>query len=439
MSNPWTPLHAALTLPKGPLTYDHIVLAVAAGVVEEAALDWKQELPQRGKIDETTKDIAAMANSGGGVIVYGVAESSGRAESVSHVSVNEAARVMILSAAASAQPMVQGMELRALPSSEGSEEGVVVAIVPGSPNAPHMVGQKHLYGAPVRNGPTTVWLDERSIERAYAERFSLRSSRKVLLESMVEDLKDRLHLPGKTWLLGVATPLAPTTTHNNDLSRQEVSEVLTASFRRSVQLTRNEDDIERPLARISRYAERLKVGRRRFIAETIFGEGPAKRSERAHTEIHHDGSLGLALSMDQSLETFRFGRPHVPLPKGENQELLEWAVETFCADLVSLAYEAMQRSQGAGAFGLRIETTHSGHQPFVLVGQYRIDGVLLDQSKIGQHHNGRTIPRVHPVESEILPSATQEDLLGIARSMALEILEQFGAESLHYLSVPTTD
>lgn len=437
MTNPWTPLHAALTLPKGPLTFEHIVLAVAAGVVEEAALDWKQELPQRGKIDETTKDIAAMANSGGGVIVYGVAESSGRAESISPVSVNEAARVMILSAAASAQPMVQGMELRALPSSEDSDEGVVVAIVPGSPNAPHMVGQKHLYGAPVRNGPTTVWLDERSIERAYAERFSLRSSRKDLLESMVDDLKDRLHLSGKTWLLGVATPLAQAT-HNNDLSRQEVSEMLTASGRRSVKMTKNNSDIERPLARISHYSERLKVGRRRFIAETIFGEGPAKRSEQAHTEIHHDGSLGLALSMDQSLETFSFGRPHVPLRKGEYQELLEWAVETFSADLVSLAYEAMQRSQSAGAFGLRIETTQSGHQPFVLVGQYRIDGVLLDQAKIGQDHNGRTIPRVHPVESEILPSDTQEDLLAIARSMALEILEQFGAESLHYLSSPTT-
>lgn len=437
MSNLWTPLHAALNLPKGPLTYEHIVQAVAAGVVEEAGLDWKQELPQRGKIDETTKDIAAMANSGGGVIVYGVAESSGRAEAVSPVSIMETARLMILSAAASAQPMVQGLELRALPSSGDSEVGVVVAIVPGSPNAPHMVGQKHLYGAPVRNGPTTVWLDERSIERAYAERFSLRSSSKALLESMVEDLKDRLHLPGKTWLLGVATPLAPVT-HNNDLSRQEVSEMLVVSRRRSARMTRNNNDIERPLARISAYSEQLKVGRRRFIAETAYSEGPSNRSKQAHAEIHHDGSLGLALSMDQSIETFSFGRSHVPLPKGEYQELLEWAVETFASDLVSLTCEAMQRSQGAGAFGLRLEASQSGHQPFVLVGQYRMDGVLIDPSKIGQDHKGRTIPRVHPVESEILPSDTEEEILGIARSMALEILEQFGADSLYTLSTPTT-
>ncbi|NVN00042.1 helix-turn-helix domain-containing protein [Arthrobacter sp. SDTb3-6] len=438
MTNPWTSLHAALNLPKGVLTYEHIVQAVTAEVGEDAGLDWKRDLPQRGKVHETTKDIAAMANSGGGVIVYGVAEdSAGRAESISPVSVIEADRLMILSAAAAAQPMVPGLKLYPLSSSEESEVGVVVAIVPGSPNAPHLVGQKHLYGAPVRNGPTTIWLDERSIERAYAERFSLRSSRNDLLETMVEDLKDRLDLPDQTWLLGVATPLAPTSKHS-DVNRQEVYEMLKASRRRSVEMTQKDGDLDRPLSRIRHSPERLKVGRRRLIAETAFIEGPDNRSEEAHVEIHHDGSVGVALKSDQGHETFRFGRPKEILPKGEYQEILEWTVESFAADIVSLAYEAMQKGQNAGAFGLRIEATRSGTQPFILVGPRRSGGVLLDPSQVGQDYSGRTIPRLHPVESEILPSDTEEDLLAIARSMALEIIEQFGAESLHYLSLPTT-
>lgn len=66
MSNPWAPLHAALDLTKEPLTYEHLVKALAAEVGEEAGRDWKQELPGRDGVAETTKDIAAMANSEGG-------------------------------------------------------------------------------------------------------------------------------------------------------------------------------------------------------------------------------------------------------------------------------------------------------------------------------------------------------------------------------------
>lgn len=437
MSNPWTPLHAALDLPKGPLTYEHIVKAVAAEVGEEAGLDWKQQLPGRGKVPETTKDIAAMANSGGGVIVYGVAESSGRAEVISPVSLLETARSTVLVAAAAARPIVQGMILVPLSSSEDSDEGIVVAIIPGSPDAPHLVGQGPMFGVPVRNGSTTIWLDERAIERAYAERLSLRSSRKELLESMVEDLKDRLDLPNQTWLVAVATPLAPTRQHK-DLGRQEVSEMLKASRRRAVQMTPKHGDLDRPLSRIHYGTGRLRTGRRRLIAETVYINGPDARSDEAHVEIHHDGSIGLALKSDQSHETFRFSRPKVTLSKNDYREILEWTVETFAADIVSLAYEAMQKGWNAGPVGLRIEAARDGQQPFILVGLNRHNGVLLDQSQVGQDPNGRTIPRIHPVESEILPSDTEEDILGIARSMALEILEQFGAESLHYLSAPAT-
>lgn len=438
MSNPWTPLHAALTLSKGPLAYEHIVQAVSAGVVEEAGLDWKQELPQRGNVDETTKDIAAMANSGGGIIIYGVAESSGRAESVSHVSVVEADRSMILAAAAQAHPMVQGMELHALPGSEGSVEGVVVAIVPGSPNAPHMVGQKHLYGAPVRNGPTTVWLDERAIERAYSERFNLRSSRNSLMVAMADDLRDRLSLiNGETWLVGVATPLAPLS-RQSDLSRSEASELLNLGEAHSRKMIGKAAEFSWALGEVESLPELLRVGRRRWVAETIYRDGPDSRSEDVHAELHHDGSIGLAIKTNPAYETVRFTRPTVPLDKESYKEILDVAVETFAADIVSLTYEAMQKCQNAGTFSLRIEAAREGKAPFVLIGLDHGRPSWFIGDEVGQDPKGRTIPRFHPVESEIRPSDTEEDLVGIARSLALEIVEQFGTQSLHYLALPTT-
>ncbi|MEV8183417.1 RNA-binding domain-containing protein [Specibacter sp. NPDC078692] len=410
---------------------------MAAGVHEEADLDWKQELPGRGSSPETTKDIAAMANSGGGVIVYGVAETSGRADAINEVSIHEADRAILLAAAAAARPIVQGMALVPLASSEGASTGVVVAIVPGSPNAPHLVGEGNRMGVPARNGATTIWLDERAIERAYSERFNLRASRYDLLSTMVDDLKDRLKLSGTTWLVGVATPVAPIRQHN-ELSLQEVHVMLQGSLRRSLAMTPGSDDLGRALAGISSIPEMMRVGRRRWIADSKYVHEPDSRSDEAHVEVHHDGSLGLAVKTDQSYTSMLFTRPKAPLPKGEYQEMLEWSIEAFAADIVSLTYEAMQKSQNVGPFSIRIEAARDTDKPFVLIGPNRSLMGWTDRSEVGQDLSSRTIPRFHPVESEIRPSDTEEVLIDIARSIAFEIVEQFGVGSLRYLASPAT-
>jgi hypothetical protein len=60
----------------GPLTDEMIDEAVAQGIAETDDLDWKTRLPPTRGLNESDfpKDIAAMANSGGGVIVYGITE-----------------------------------------------------------------------------------------------------------------------------------------------------------------------------------------------------------------------------------------------------------------------------------------------------------------------------------------------------------------------------
>jgi Putative DNA-binding domain len=73
----FTPLHRSLGLPPSELTDAILEAAVAAGVMETDDLDWKSELPPvRGILQtDVPKDIAAMANSGGGMIVYGIDEA----------------------------------------------------------------------------------------------------------------------------------------------------------------------------------------------------------------------------------------------------------------------------------------------------------------------------------------------------------------------------
>lgn len=73
----FTALHRTLGLPPSPLNDEILEAAVAAGVVEAADLDWKSRLPAAKGLanGEFPKDVAAMANANGGVIVYGVEES----------------------------------------------------------------------------------------------------------------------------------------------------------------------------------------------------------------------------------------------------------------------------------------------------------------------------------------------------------------------------
>ena len=73
----FTALHRVLGRGPGPLTDELLDSAVAAGATESDDLDWKSELPPQKGLPQTDfpKDVAAMANSGGGVIVFGVHES----------------------------------------------------------------------------------------------------------------------------------------------------------------------------------------------------------------------------------------------------------------------------------------------------------------------------------------------------------------------------
>ena len=56
--------------------------AVAGRQRERADLDFKAALPPRDKNRDLAKDLAAMANAGGGTIVVGISERAGRADQV---------------------------------------------------------------------------------------------------------------------------------------------------------------------------------------------------------------------------------------------------------------------------------------------------------------------------------------------------------------------
>ena len=113
-----------------PLTDELLDAAVSSGVVETNDLDWKSELPPAKGLPQTDfpKDVAAMANSGGGVIVFGVRESQKAAtERVDVGEFDEAYERSLRSAAITAiSPPVFGLNVHRL-GTEGARAVVVEA------------------------------------------------------------------------------------------------------------------------------------------------------------------------------------------------------------------------------------------------------------------------------------------------------------------------
>jgi hypothetical protein len=144
-------------------------LELAIGVqVENASLDFKSELPPKGKIRDLAKDAAAMSIDGG-VVLVGLAEEDGVATAITPIELKGAMERVQQVIDANVSPALP-VEVTPLREKDGDEEGVLVISVPASWSAPHEYESRF----PTRAGATTRYLGEREIEALYARRWELR-------------------------------------------------------------------------------------------------------------------------------------------------------------------------------------------------------------------------------------------------------------------------
>lgn len=140
MARSWTRLHEFLGSPPGPVTYDMVAEAVQRKLGESDDLDWKQKLPPsspvKGEWNEFAKDVAAMANTRGGLLVYGVSDTIDMVgldlSTVDDKQLGQWLRVHL-------QPTVSGVSYLKLAATDGSGKDVLVVDVPASETAPHFL------------------------------------------------------------------------------------------------------------------------------------------------------------------------------------------------------------------------------------------------------------------------------------------------------------
>jgi hypothetical protein len=294
-------------------------------VAERTDLDWKRQLPLTApKVEakakqaqqlELAKDIAAMANSGGGMVVYGVQEATAAGTSAAEAIVgvgfvDEGTTRDIRRVAGNLiYPPVVGLDLIPVAPEADPEGGVLVLLVPDSVDRPHLVHPSNgqdWFGSPYRHGPDTEWMVERQLAAAYAERDSGRRRRIKEFDARFTEFTDSLdQSTDLRWVVAFAVPDQPNTRPRtltqgkaNDIIERGWASPLTTGFA-AADLTRDMQT-RRGLQRFTRSGHR-----------TISVAGSAKA--RARVEVHGDGAVAVAFTRDGALPGEGHQRTQVPI------------------------------------------------------------------------------------------------------------------------------
>ncbi|MEC3977163.1 AlbA family DNA-binding domain-containing protein [Amycolatopsis sp. H20-H5] len=409
----FTPLHRALGLQPGALTDEMVNEAITAGIAETDDLDWKKPLPEAKSLSgsDMPKDVAAMANSGGGMIVYGVAEDQKRATDRTDVGeVSEAYERTYRSVAISGiHPPVFGLGFYRL----GHGTRALAVAVPASVDVPHLVYRGEYFGAPIRNDADTVWMRERQLEGLYRRRLDDRRNAGQRLERDYDDLKRGLRLEDRVWLVGVARPrivpsgVSPMEQHD---ARRIIVDASTLG------LVLADSQLSHPLASV---ADNPRPGLRRWVSAPA-SDSDSQKWKETWASVHFDGSVSLAAAMG--------GMPTVRGEDAAGNVVNSRRVEWFVADLLALVKTAAQVFNAVD-YELYIGVESAGFKEIM---------ITITDGYGSTFYSSRPIQHFIPVESAIQPGGTDASFLEQVRQVALDVVSQAGINTLVTIASPAT-
>jgi hypothetical protein len=433
LSAVWTPLHRALGLEQSPLSFELILRAVEQQVAHAEDLDWKEALPGQDERaeDEFTKDVAALLNTRGGLIVYGVADQgTGEAKEIKPVDTGEPERLRLRSIASSnIRPFPAGLDVVGVDDPNTPGHGVVVLIAPRSSDAPHLVGSQEKFGAPFRDGPSTRWMREPDIERAYRDRFARQADHQSWLASEIADIANRLDLQESIWLVASARPRSTAPAVSGPPTSSDVTATLEQALSAGYRLVPDQGDVGRPqLIKTLNGAQDSKVGLRRWMAYPGSGSDLEKLSRDVHVELHHDGSVTLAAAVGGWMQPVHSDADNVPAR----------LIESFAIEFVALIQASASRDLvDRTPYAVRVDFLRQNQAvPIVLIDNVRVAGMTLSTSEVVA--GSRRLMMIRPVLVDIFAPVEDAALMGYAREIATDVLSQFGVSRLVHIPPPAS-
>lgn len=411
----FTPLHRSLGLPPSGLTDEILDQAIRAGVSESDDLDWKSDLPPQSGLAQTDvpKDIAAMANSGGGMIVYGVTEkqkaATGRKDIGDFTEDHE--RTFRRVAVTGITPPVFGLEILRL----GEDPCAVAVIVPASVDGPHLIFRGEYFGAPIRNHADTEWMKERQIETMYRARFDERRRSSEAVDLLYAEQAAGKDTAKRAWVIAVAHPRIPGPLVR--LRRDEARTIFQQAEK--VSLSYSSNKAIHPLGSIDRLNPR--PGLRRWVGPNN-ATSDSSRWREAWASAHHDGSITLAAVVGGHR-------------KSSGAHFGGWEVEAQAVEAAVADFTALIRATATvlhhGEYDVSVGLAWTGEEHLKLL---TVDGM-------GFTYDGVSTPLTHysPVRSTIDAAASDVAFHQQVHELAQDCVNQGGITHLHVIDEPPTE
>ncbi|MEU0236720.1 ATP-binding protein [Nocardiopsis sp. NPDC006198] len=410
----FTALHRALGLAPGPLSIDMLNAAVEARVHEMADLDWKGKLIPAENLTRSDfpKDVAAMANNGGGLLVYGVKETRKLATTRVDVGVFDEnyERTLRQAAISAISPPILNLRVHQLGSE--AEGRAIVVEVPASAAGPHLIYRNQFFGAPIRNDADTVWMGEHQIEAMYRARFEERRHASEALDALYQETADGRDAKERAWLIAVAQPRIPRLLHRATLG--EARAVLARARRLTLGYASSRDN--HPLENVE--CDNPRPGLRRWVA-TNTATDERSQWKQAWVGVHHDGAVTVATAIG--------GRPIDAKSSHEGGEVRGSGVECAVADLMALV-RATAEGSGDREYEVRVGIEWDGDGPLTLC-RTEFGGWLPAPAAY-------SLSRYVPVSMTVMATASEEDFHEQVHDLAQDCVNQGGLFNLELISLP---
>lgn len=416
----FTPIHRALGLEPGDISINLFKQAIEHSVEETGDLDWKRVAYNSREPkweQEAAKDIAAMANSGGGWIVFGIEEDGDKnaASKITPISWSATDQQRILRMAyAKIGPPVVGLEFYQIECGDEDSGSIVMMRVPDSADAPHFAKKgDDAFVAPRRNGPHTVYMSDREIERGFRERFQYADDQERLLQDRFERACEALRPEDGVFLAVAAVPY-------EQVNGREAT----------------------PVEQVYRYAREplLPVRSGSMSAKNWWPEGEIKKGLhqwvlRARKGVHwkfrkfvcDDATvlgayqLGLLVTDEESSSQY---------PVGLTNHCRAVDIETALINHITLLRSHAKERQAHGGFRIRAGLVGIDGEPIYIRVIDDWAGRLLDADSM------EPIVRFQPITLELDPLLDIDELLPIINDLALDIINQGGVQYLQVMAEP---
>ncbi|MFT4245969.1 MAG: ATP-binding protein [Micrococcaceae bacterium] len=394
-----------------------IEAAVNANIRETDDLDWKSKgydwfgKPTEGINNiknDLIKDISAIANTNGGLIILGVRENEkGTVLKLTPVTGfnDETERNYRKIIGSRISPPIQNIQFHPIPTKEEGSQVVVIEI-PKSLEAPHMANLYSQSGGTFfyRNGSMNTVISEPQLAEKYKKRFQLLTQLEDTQTSQFDKFVNNRLKTEDTWLIAsvmtrqIDKPYKP-------LNEQDIRLILVGAQRYfDLYIGENNRHNISNMIQSSQNSGVPRRSRRSRVFRNIFADG---FEEKYYLRIYDDGSIEAGLK-----------------PKLLNKSITVGTIETFVASIYALNQALIDFLKLYSYSSVLVD----------IINPLKQEIVIKKQNQFHQSYNGYTITDFETCDALFTPGADEITANSEITNLVFDVINQCGCVDLELLT-----